>query len=71
MVPCLCDCRGGAADSVISISHSCNGQGLTESMRPYLSQSDSWLVIHGREKAKSVVVSKTARLLFSSNVKIK
>ena len=35
-------------------------------------QSDGWLLIYGREKAKLLVAaSKTALLLFSSNVKIK
>ena len=34
-----------------------------------MSQSDTWLMIYGREKANLVVVSKTAFLLFSSNVK--
>ena len=36
-----------------------------------MSQSDTWLLIYGRDKAKLAVASKTALLLFSSNVKIK
>ena len=35
-----------------------------------MSQSDTWLLTYGREKAKLVVASKTALLLFSSNVNI-
>ena len=46
-------------------------QALNYNLRPCLSQSDTWLLIYGREKAKLVVASKTALLLFSSNVKIK
>ena len=36
-----------------------------------MSQSDTWLLIYGREKAKKGVASKTSLLLFSSDVKSK
>ena len=35
-----------------------------------MSQSDKWLLIYGREKAKLMVASKAALLLFLSNVEI-
>ena len=34
-------------------------------------QSDKWLLIYGRVKANLMIDSRTAFLLFSSNVKIK
>ena len=49
--------------------HSCVGQASPKSLRPCLSQSDTWLLIYSREKAKLEVASKTAFLLLSSNVK--
>ena len=33
-----------------------------------MSQSDKWLLIYGREKAKLVVASETAFLLFTSHI---
>ena len=51
--------------------YSCVGQAITLSLRPCLNPSNTWLLIYGREKAKLVVASKTALLLFSSNAKIK
>ena len=40
-------------------------------LRTCMSQSGMLLLIFGREKAKLVVASKTALILFPSNVKIK
>ena len=51
------------------VLHSCMGQASTKTVGPYMSQYGKWLLIYGGEKAKLVVASKTALLLFSSNVK--
>ena len=51
--------------------HSCIVQVSTQSLRPCLSQSDTWLLLYGRERAKLVVASKTALLSFSSSIRIK
>ena len=64
----VCGYCGGAVDSIFSCLHSCTGQASTYSLRPCLSQSDSWLLIYGRKKAKLVVASKTALLCYSPPV---
>ena len=56
----LCSYCGGAVDSIILVLLSCIGQASTLSLRPCLSQSDTWLLIYGREMAIFVVASKTA-----------
>ena len=43
---------------------------LQHSLRSCFSQSDTWLLFYGKETAKLVVPSKTALLLFFSNVKV-
>ena len=46
-------CCGGAVDSIISVFTQLQRSGLNlKSLRPCKSQSDKWLVIYGREKAK-------------------
>ena len=52
IVPRLCGCCEGAVDSIISLLHSYIGQASTWSWRPCTSQSDKWLMIYSREKAK-------------------
>ena len=52
IVPRCCCCCGGVVDSTIWVLHSCIGQVSTWSLGPFMSQSDTWLLIYGREKAK-------------------
>ena len=70
-MPHLCGCCEGAVDSVISVLHSCIGQASTKTLRPCMSQCDSWLLIFGREKAKQMVAAERAFPFFSSNAKMR
>ena len=63
---CLCGYCGGVVDSITFVFTKLHTVGQAS---PCLSQSDTWLLIYGREKAKQVAASKTSLLLFSSNVK--
>ena len=58
-------------DSIISVSTQLHRSGFNLEFETSSSQSDTRLLIYGREKAKLVVASKTAPLLSSSNVKLK
>ena len=53
IVPHLCGYCGEAVDSIILIFTQLHRSGFNlEFLRPCFSQSDTWLLIYGREKAK-------------------
>ena len=51
--------------------HGCIGQASTLSLRPYISQSDKWLQIYHREKAKYCKWLLDHLLVFLTDLKIK
>ena len=51
-VPHLCGYCGGDVDSIIAIFTLLHRSGFNLEFESFLSQSDTWLLIYGREKAK-------------------
>ena len=70
LVSRFCGYFRGVIHYVILVSHSCIGQASACSLSPCMNQSDNWLVIYGRKRARLMVASQTVLPLFSSNVNI-
>ena len=69
IVPRLSGYCGRAVDSIISVFTKLDRSGFNLEFETFSGQSDTWLPIYGRGKAKLAVTSKTALLLFSGNFK--
>ena len=54
----FCDCCGGAVNQSSRLLSSCIIQASTQSLRPRLGLSDTWLQIYGREKKNEWLLQK-------------